>query len=61
MKTITKNITLLLGVGLFAGGLFSFDYNIINNYYHYPIDIIICLVTGSILITIWLLKNVFNK
>ena len=61
METIKKHFTLLLGVGLFITGFFNFSHSAYSGGYFYNSEYIFCLAIGSILITIWLLKNVIKK
>ena len=61
METIKKHFTLLLGVGLFITGFFNFSHSTYSGGYYYNSEYIFCLIIGSILITIWLLKNVIKK
>jgi hypothetical protein len=61
METIKKHFTLLLGVGLFITGFFNFSHSTYSGGYFYDSEYIFYLVVGSILITIWLLKNVIKK
>ena len=56
-----KHFVLLLGVGFFITGFFNFRHSTFSGGYYYSGEYIFCLVIGSILITIWLLKNVIKK
>lgn len=54
--TIKKHYSLLLGVGLFVAGFFSFSHSTYSGGYFYDDLPLFLLVIGSVFITIGLLK-----
>ena len=61
MEIIKKHFQLLLGIGLFTTGLFSFNHSTYSGGYYYDGGYIFLLVIGSIFIAIGLLKRANNK
>lgn len=56
MKTIKKNLNLLLGLSLFVIGLFNFSYSPLGTYY-YSREYVFLLTVGTFLIALWYLQN----
>ena len=61
MEIIKRHFSLLLGVGFFITGFFNFSHSTYSGGYYYNGEYIFLLTIGSILITIWLLKNIYKK